>query len=156
MSYKASIDISRDALLACADAADELSAHFRRVARSIREAVESECGGTHVCELCGQKFDALVCNNGDWIDADWDIVGYRLPIHKDDPLHEGAANGTTCWRCGHEYMGDSIGECVECGEVFAWSNVEHGDLMAANDDVVGRQTPDGPICAACDCDCDAE
>lgn len=114
MSYQASIDVSRDARLAHADAADELSAHFRRVARSIREAVESEreCGGnTHVCELCGQKFDALVCNNGDWIDADWDIVGYRLPIHEDDPLHQGDPNGTACWRCGHEYILHTNGEC---------------------------------------------
>jgi len=77
-------------------------------------------------------------------------VGYRLPIHEDDELHEGAENGTTCWRCGHEFMDHTIGECVRCGETFAWAEIEHGELLAANDDVVGRRTPDGPICAACD------
>ena len=37
------------------------------------------------------------------------------------PLHGGALRGAACWRCAHEYMG-----------------------------VVGRRTPDGPICADCD------
>lgn len=150
---------SFEQIIAFADAADERAAQsgagddvfWACVARSLREAVESECGGnTHVCELCGKEFHALSCLDDDWVDADGDVVGYRIPIHEDDPLHEGAENGTTCWRCGHEYMGDTIGECTRCGEVFAWSRDEYGDLLAANDDVVGRRTPDGPICAACD------
>jgi len=47
-------------------------------------------------------------------------------------------------------MDHTIGECVRCGETFAWAEIEHGELLAANDDVVGRRTPDGPICAACE------
>lgn len=150
---------SREELLAHADAADERAAKsgagddffWWRVARSLREAVEWEdTGNTRVCELCGKEFHALVCQDDDWVDADGDVVGYTLPIHEDDPLHEGAQSGTTCWRCGHEFLDDTIGECVRCGETFAWAQIEHGELLAANDDVVGRRTPDGPICAACD------
>ena len=151
----------REQILAFADAADERAAQsgagddvfWRHVARSLREAVECESDGNfRVCELCGKEFHALACQDDDWVDADGDVVGYNLPIHEDDPLHEGALSGTTCWRCGHEWMGDTIGECVRCGEVFAWAEIEHGELLAANDDVVGRRTPDGPICAACDGD----
>ena len=150
---------TREQILAFADAADERAVEsgagddvfWGRVARALREAVESECGGnTHVCELCGKEFHALSCLDDDWVNADGDVVGYNLPIHEDDELHEGAENGTTCWRCGHEWMDHTIGECVRCGEVFAWAEIEHGELLAANDDVVGRRTPDGPICAACD------
>lgn len=151
----------REKILAHADAADERATqsgagedvYWRRVARSLREAVEFYNNtNIHVCELCGKEFHALACQDDDWVDADGDVVGYVIPIHEDDPLHEGAESGTTCWRCGHEYMGDSIGECARCGEVFAWARDEHCDLLAANYDVVGRRTPDGPICAACDCD----
>lgn len=157
---------SREELLGYAAAADERAAqsgavdrvaralddvYWSRVARSLREAAEwYNDTYIHVCELCGKEFHALSCPDGEWVDADGDVVGYRLPIHEDDELNEGAENGTTCWRCGHEYMGDTICECARCGEVFAWAQSEHGELLAANDDVVGRRTPDGPICAACD------
>ena len=150
---------TREQILADADAADERAAqsgagddvYWRRVARSLRQAIEWESdGNVRVCELCGKEFHALVCQDDDWVDADGDVVGYRLPIHEDDELHEGAENGTTCWRCGHEFMGHTFGICVQCGDVLAWANVEHGDLLAANDGVVGRRTPDGPICTACD------
>ena len=150
---------TREQILAFADAADERAAQsgagddvfWRHVARSLREAVEWENDGNiRVCELCGKEFHALVCQDDDWVDADGDVVGYMIPIHEDDELNEGAQSGTTCWRCGHEFWGDTIGECVRCGEVFAWAETEHGELLAANDDVVGRRTPDGPICAACD------
>lgn len=150
---------SREQIIADADTADECAAqsgagddvYWRRVARALREAVDCEDDGNfRVCELCGKEFHALVCQDDAWVDADGDVVGYNIPIHEDDPLHEGAENGTTCWRCGHEYMGDSIGECARCGEVFAWAEIEHGELLARNDNVVGRRTPDGPICAECD------
>jgi len=150
---------TRNEILADADAADERAAgagagddvYWRRVARSLREAVDWEDDGNfRVCELCGKEFHALVCQDDAWVNADGDVVGYRLPIHEDDELHEGAENGTTCWRCGHEWMGNTIGECARCGEVMAWAQSEHGELLAANDDVVGYRTPDGPICAACD------
>ena len=149
----------REQILAHADAADERAAqsgagedvYWSSVARALRQAVEWESdGNVRVCELCGKEFHALVCQDDAWVNADGDVVGYTLPIHEDDPLNEGAENGTTCWRCGHEWMGDTIGECVRCGETFAWAEIEHGELLAANDDVVGRRTPDGPICAACD------
>ena len=150
---------TREQILTHADAADERAAqsgagndvYWRRVARSLREAVECyNNSNIHVCEVCGGEFHALGCQNDDLVDGDGDVVGYRLPIHEDDPLHEGAENGTTCWVCGHEYMGHTFGICVQCGDVLAWANVEHGDLLAANDGVVGRRTPDGPICTACD------
>ena len=152
---------TREQILADADAADERATQsgagddtfWRRVARSLREAVEWETDGNfRVCELCGKEFHALVCQDDAWVDADGDVVGYTLPIHEDDELelNEGALSGTTCWRCGHEFMGHTIGECVRCGETFAWAEIEHGELLAANDDVVGRRTPDGPICAACE------
>lgn len=150
---------TRSEILEYAADADERAAQsfagddifWRRVARALREAVDCEDDGNfRVCELCGKEFHALECLDDDWVDADGDVVGYRLPIHEDDPLHEGAENGTVCWRCGHEYLGHTIGECVECGEVFAWAEIEHGDLLAANDNVVGRWMPYGPICASCD------
>lgn len=150
---------TRSEILAHADTADERAAqsgagddlYWWRVARSLREAVEYYNNtNIHVCELCGKEFHALACQDDAWVNADGDVVGYRLPIHEDDELHEGAENGTTCWRCGHEFMDHTIGECVRCGETFAWAETEHGELLAANDDVVGRRTPDGPICAACD------
>lgn len=146
-------------IVAHADAADERATQsgagddvfWRRVARSLRQAVEWETdGNTRVCELCGKEFHALACQDNAWVDADGDVVGYTLPIHEDDPLNEGAFNGTTCWRCGHEFLGDTIGECARCGETFAWERSEHGELLARNDDVVGYRTPDGPICAACE------
>ncbi len=150
---------TREQILAHADAAYQRAAksgagddvYWRRVARALREAVERESdGNTHICELCGKEFHALECPDDDWVDADGDVVGYTLPIHEDDERNEGAFNGTTCWRCGHEWMGDTIGECARCGEVMAWAQIEHGELLAANDDVVGYRTPDGPICAACE------
>jgi hypothetical protein len=146
-------------IIADADAADERAAqsgagddvYWRRVARSLREAVEwYNDTNIRVCELCGKEFHALACQDDEWVDADGDVVGYVIPIHEDDPLHEGAESGTACWRCAHEYMGHSIGECARCGDVFAWAQVEHGELLAANNGVVGRRTPDGPICADCD------
>jgi len=151
----------REQILEHADAADERAAQsgagddvfWKRVARSLRQAVEWENDGNfRVCELCGKEFHSLVCQDDAWVDADGDVVGYTLPIHEDDELelNEGALSGTTCWRCGHEWMGHTIGECVRCGEPFAWAQIEHGELLAANDDVVGRRTPDGPICAACE------
>ena len=152
---------TRSEILAHADTADERAAqsgagddlYWWRVARSLREAVELENrSNMHVCELCGKEFHALACQGDDWVDADGDVVGYAMPIHEDDPRHEGAETGTVCWRCGHEYMDESIGECIQCGDYIAWARDEHCDLLAANYDVVGRRTPDGPICAACDCD----
>ena len=93
---------SFEQIIAFADAADERATQsgagddvfWRRVARALREAVESECGGnTHVCELCGKEFHALACQDDDWVDADGDVVGYRISDPRDDPLHEGAENG---------------------------------------------------------------
>ena len=150
---------SFEQIIAHADAADERATQsgagddvfWTRVARSLRQAVEWENDGNiRVCELCGKEFHALACQDDDWVDADGDVVGYSLPIHEDDEHNEGALNGTTCWRCGHEYMGDTISECARCGETFAWAQIEHGELLARNDDVVGYRTPDGPICAACE------
>ena len=150
---------TREQILAFAAAADERAAqsgagddvYWRRVARSLREVVELYNDTyIHICELCGREFHAIACQDDDWVDADGDVVGYAIPLHEDDPLHEGAENGTACWRCAHEYMGDDICECAKCGDVFAWERIEHGELLARNDDVVGRRTPDGPICAACD------
>jgi len=150
---------SREQILTHADAADKRAAqsgagddvYWRHVARSLRQAVEWESDGNlRVCELCGKEFHSIACQDDAWVDADGDVVGYMFPIHEDDERNVGALSGTTCWRCGHEWMGDTIGECVRCGETFAWAQIEHGELLAANDDVVGYRTPDGPICAACE------
>ena len=66
---------------------------------------QTDSESEHVCELCGKEFHATALNAfWEWIDADRNPKGYWLPIYEHDELREDSPYGTTCKRCGEDFL----------------------------------------------------